>query len=603
MRVRETHFGRLAALTWWLLLLAGPRAAGAQTAADSAWLNGDMARAERLYAERLASHPTDERALHRLALARAWDERYEESLALLDRLLNLSPANLEARVDRARVLAWQGDLASAIQQVDRVLETSPDFPPALAERARLLAWAGDPGAAVSVQEKLLVRVPGDRAAWRSLARYLAWAARLGEAIAIYDSLVNADPSDRESRLGLAVALSWSDRLDSAALVYEALLAENRVDREALAGLARVAGWSSDLVKAEEFWKRALALDPHDPALLAGLGQTLRWQGRPAAALPVLEQAVELGPRDEAARQELLLARRSLAPRLSPRLLYESDSDANRILTGSVSFATQATRHWGLAAELYGRTTSIADTPLEAAAWGGLVEILASLEPGWNLSGGIGVSGADAPDAKPIFAVRTRFASPSRHRFGGSIAFNRRALDESAPLILNDVRVTLGEVELRAEPRRDWAVRGGGSFGEFDGSEPNQRLEGHASVVRTLTPNWRVGVYLSAFGFEKDLDDGYFDPSFYGIAAVGVEWRKMFGPVRTGVVATPGVQQIGIGGETSVSGRGIGYAAFELAPGRELAVRATYNSTGLNRLGSGDGGYRYFSAAVSGSWVF
>lgn len=604
MRARTTHaHGRLAALMLWLPLLAGAQSVHAQTAADSAWANGDVARAGRLYADHLATDPTDEHALHRLALVRAWDERYEESLALFDRLLGVSPANVEARVDRARVYAWRGDLSTAIAQVNGILETSPDYLPALAERARLEAWAGDLGAAVAMQEALLNRAPQDRETWRSLARYLAWAERLGDAIGIYDSLVNTDRSDRESRLGLASALAWSDQLDSAASVYDALVAENPTDREALAGSARMAAWSDNLVAAENKWRRALALDPNDPAVLAGLGQTLRWQGRSAAALAVLEQAVDLSPSNQAAREELLLARRSLAPRLGPALLYESDSDANRILTGTLSFATQATRRVTLAAELYGRTARIAGTSAEAAAWGGLVEALVNIEPGWDLSGGLGLSGADAPDTDPIVAIRTRVASPARHRFGGSIAFTRRALDESAPLILNGVQVTLGEIELRAEPRRDWAVQAGGSFGEFNGSEPNQRLEGHASVVRTLTPSWRLGLYISAFGFENDLNDGYFDPSFYGIAAVGVEWRDTFGPVRTGLVATPGVQQIGIGGETSATGRGVGYVALEIAPGRELAVRATYNSTGLNRLGSSDGGYRYFSAALSGSWVF
>ncbi len=603
MSGRHAVLGRLVALTLVLPLLTGPASAHGQTAADSAWSSGDMARAERLYAERLASDPSDHRALHRLALARAWDERYEESLRLFGRLIEISPDNLEARLDQSKVYAWRGDLPTAIQQLDGVLATNPDYLPALAERARFEAWMGNLEAAVSTQNEVLKRAGRDREAWRTLARYLAWADRVPEAIAIYDSLLSSDPSDRASRLGLATALSWSDELDSAYRIYEALVAENPADLEALIGSARVAAWSGDLVKAETRWRRTLALDPNDPAALAGLGQTLRWQGRRAAALPVLERAAELLPDDRRTKQELLLARRSLAPRLGPGLLYESDSDANRILTGSLSFAAQATRHVALAAELYGRSARVADTPLKAAAWGGLVDVLASLEPGWNLSGGIGASGSDVPEAEPIIALRARLDSPARHRFGGSISFNRGALDESAPLILNRVRRTIGELQLRGEPSRGWRVGGGASIAEYEGTEPNQRIGGHAAVIRSLSSSWQLGLNLNAFGFDKDVNDGYFDPSFYGIAEVGIEWNESFGLVRTGVVAAPGVQQVGTEGNARATGRGSGYVALEIGPGRELGVRATYNATGLNSLATGDADYRYFSAALTGRWAF
>lgn len=594
---------RLAALTLVLPLLVRPASALAQTEADSAWLNGDMARAERLYVERLASDPSDERALHRVALARAWDARYEESLTMLGHLLEISPDNLEARVDRAKVYAWRGDLSTAIDLVDGVLATNPDYLPALKERARFEAWLGNLESAVAMQNGVLVRAGEDREAWRGLARYLAWGDRAPEAIAVYDSLLRSDPTDRESRLGLATALSWSDQLDSAARVYDGLVAENPADREALIGSARVAAWSGDLVEAEGRWRRALAHEPDDPAALTGLGQTLRWQGRSAAALPLLERAADLLPDDEGTKQELLLARRSLAPRLRPGLLYESDSDANRILTGSLTFAAQATRHVALVAELYGRSARITDTPLETASWGGLMEVLASFKPGWDLSGGLGVSGSDAPGAEPIVALRARLASPARHRFGGSISFTHGALDESARLILNRVRRTIGGLQLRLAPSRGWRVGGGASIAEYVGSEPNQRIGGHASMTRSLSPSWRLGVYVNAFGFDKNLNDGYFDPSFYGIAEVGIEWNERFGLVRTGVIAAPGVQQVGTEGNARATGRGSGYASFEIAPGRELGVRATYNATGLNSLATGDADYRYFSASLTGSWAF
>lgn len=584
-------------------LLGDPRLAGAQTAADSAWMTGDVELAERLYAARLDAEPSDELALHRLALMGAWRQHYGESLILFGRLLRISPDNLEARVDRARVLAWRGDLTPASEELDEVLEIDPTYLPALAERARVEAWAGNLEGAVSRQRALVEQTPHDRTAWRTLATYLAWAERLEEAIAIHEGLVRSDPSDRESRLGLATALAWSDQLDSAASVYDALLAEDPADAEALAGSARVAAWTGDLVEAESRWRRALELEPDDAAVLMGLGQTLRWQGRNAAARRTLQQAAALAPDDRDTKRELLLASRALSPSLGPAFRYESDSDANRILTGSLAFVAPVTGYVALGAELYGRSASIADTPVDAAAWGGLMELDATFEPGWSIAGGVGLSGADAPDAQAIVAVRGRVASPARHRFGGSIAFRRQALDESARLILNRVRLMAGDFQLRGELGRGWRLAGGASVGKYEGSEPNRRIGGHAAVIRSLSSSWRLGLNLNAFGFEKNLNDGYFDPPFYGIAEVRVEWRNRFGPVLAGLTAAPGVQQVGTEANARATGRGSGYAALEIGPGREIGVRAAYNATGLNSLATGDADYRYFSASLSASWAF
>ena len=96
-----------------------PANAVAQSPADSAWLAGDTYTAGELYAAGLAADSTDELALHRVALMRAWDADYDESLDLFGRLLAVSPQNLEARVDRARVMAWGGDYPGAIEEVDR----------------------------------------------------------------------------------------------------------------------------------------------------------------------------------------------------------------------------------------------------------------------------------------------------------------------------------------------------------------------------------------------------------------------------------------------------------------------------------------------------
>lgn len=83
------------------VVLAGP--GFAQDEADAAWDRGEVAVAERFYEQRVAADSFDQRALHRLALIRAWNQRYAESLVLFDRLLAIAPFNAEAE-DRKSVV-------------------------------------------------------------------------------------------------------------------------------------------------------------------------------------------------------------------------------------------------------------------------------------------------------------------------------------------------------------------------------------------------------------------------------------------------------------------------------------------------------------------
>ncbi len=119
-----------------LALLAWAAPARAQDAADRAWAAGDVATAERLYSARLAADSNDVRALHRVALARAWSGRHDEALALLDRALRLDPNDAERQVDRARVLAWKGDPAGGARALEPLLQREPGYLPALQARTR-----------------------------------------------------------------------------------------------------------------------------------------------------------------------------------------------------------------------------------------------------------------------------------------------------------------------------------------------------------------------------------------------------------------------------------------------------------------------------------
>lgn len=529
--MRRTGRG-LAALAL-TLTAAGP--ARAQTAADSAWVAGDIPRAESLYAAALARADSTPRALHRLALIRAWDGEYDASLALFDRLLADSPRNVEASLDRARVLSWRNDL--------------------------------------------------DRAA----DAYLA--------------VLGTDDDSREARLGLARVHSWGGDLIAAEATYGDMLERDPRDVEALAGHARMAAWDGRLAEAERRWRAALEHHPEHPTLLTGLGRTLRWQGRVSAALDALERAVELAPDDEDAAQEYRLARLAIAPRVGPSLVYESDSDGNRMGTLRLDQTVWPGRHVAINANGYVRTASVASTGESGEAYGGLAELRLRLGGEWELDGGLGATHNTLADRSARLQWRVRAATPGRlpAQVWGRVW--HRALDETAPLMRRGVEIRERSIGVRGHIG---AVRGDLSLAHatFVGDESNDRRSASLVLTRRLGTSWTLGVAGRAFGFDRDLAEGYFDPPFYGLAEVRAKWEERFEDWHVSAEAAPGVQKVGndpgrVGGSvrTRVSlGR-------EFGPGKIVWLHTGFSSAGLTSFSTADADYRYYHLALALGWAF
>ena len=220
------------ALTVALATAPGARA-HAQTAADSAWVAGDVSRAESLYVAQLARADSSPRALHRLALIRAWAGEHDESLALFDRLLAGSPDNLEASLDRARVLSWRNDLDRAADAYLAVLGAHDDSREARLGLARVRAWEGDLGAAEAAYAEILAREPRDVEALAGHARMAAWAGRLDEAAARWRAALEHHPDHPVLLTGLGRALRWQGRSAAALDVLERAVDLAPDDEEAL----------------------------------------------------------------------------------------------------------------------------------------------------------------------------------------------------------------------------------------------------------------------------------------------------------------------------------------------------------------------------------
>jgi tetratricopeptide (TPR) repeat protein len=591
-----------------LLVAAVP--ARAQDEADRAWAAGDIPTAERLYEARLAADANDVTALHRVALIRAWAERYDESLALFDRLLAVDPRNREARVDRARVLAWRGDPAAAALALDPLLAEEPGFLPALQARAQFESWAGNYDEALATYGRIQEITPEDRTVGLSRARVLSWASRFDAAVAAYDSILRVNPRDTEALVGLGTVLAWASRLDSAEAVYRRVLELEPGNTEALRGLARAAAWGGRLVPAERRWREVIARDPNDAAAWVGLSQTLRWQGRDAAALDAARRAISITPTDRDAREALRWARMAVAPRTSASYLDEWDTDGNDIRTTSATAAVRPLPNVDVRLDLYHRFTAYepdVGTSAELSSNGGALTLWTMFGVGWALSGTAGASVLDQADTDPIPTWRASLSSPGRYPITAHVSYAHYALDATTVLINREVYLDEWSASASWAPAQGWTIGGSGGTALFTGrasGEENRRLNGSLSVARRLSRPFTLGFGVRFFGFDRDLNEGYFDPDFYGLAEMTTRWLREWRHWSLHAELAPGMQQVRSNGDPSGSIRGSGSVAYVLSPGRRIVLSGLFANTGLNQIAPGaDADYRYRALSIAGQWVF
>lgn len=596
----------LAAVAAVALLLA-PGVLHGQAAADSAWNAGDLERAGELYESHLRTDSTDVRALHRLALIRAWNERFDESLELFERVLELDPDNVTAMRDRGRVLGWSGDLDAAVEALDRVLARERDELLALQARASFRGLQGDVSGALTDYERIQALSPEDRSVGLERARLLSFADSLDRSAALYDSLLREDPDNRDARLGLARVLSWDGRLDSAEAVYGGMVERDPQDPEALAGLARILGWQGRLGASEQAWRRALERSPDDVDALLGLARTLRWQGREAAALEPLSRARRLGPDDPDVERERRWIDAALSPRLEPSATYEGDSDQNRIYTAGLDASFRIVPRLQLSVQTYGRSARnrSPDPDLERESAGGSMELALQLEPGWWIGAGGGFTVLeDGARDEEISSWRARVSTPRHEPVSLGLTYRREALDLTARLLERSVTVEELSLSLVVDPPGSgWRIRGSAAPAFYRAETRNERWAGSLAVERRLGASWTLGVSGRAFGFDEDLDDGYFDPDLYGLAELLVRWESYSETWRFSAEAAPGGQKVGSDGEVTGAFRLNGRLGYLFAPGRELSLTGAFSSTGLQSFSTGDADYRYGRVGLGMRWAF
>jgi tetratricopeptide (TPR) repeat protein len=217
----------------------------------------------------------------------------ERALRLYERVVELDPRRVAARVGKAEALAEAGRGDEAVEALRAAVELAPREPALQAALARSPSLPADQRAAHWLRAGELQR---DRFETEAARTSFEEAGRADGGIL---GLAQRNVAALDERIG---------NQGEALLSYEQAAELGTRDPDLLLGLGRTRAASQDREGAAAAFREALGQAPELAPAHAGLGEVLVENGRDEEALPHLEKAVALDPADVAARRTLARAR-------------------------------------------------------------------------------------------------------------------------------------------------------------------------------------------------------------------------------------------------------------------------------------------------------
>ena len=184
---------------------------------------GDIQRAEVYARQAMQIAPGDPRTLSNLGALLCQAKRYQDAIDPLERAIAIAPDLDNARLNLGKALSRLKQLGKAREQVDAVIDRNPGNIEALLEKSRLLIDAGEFANAGSIAFYLLHAEPDNPVYLRCVAHALLHAGLHPEARKYLDRVEAVAPGDPAAAYISGVSLSYQNRLVEAIVAYDDVL--------------------------------------------------------------------------------------------------------------------------------------------------------------------------------------------------------------------------------------------------------------------------------------------------------------------------------------------------------------------------------------------
>lgn len=513
------------------------------------------------------------------------EQRWEEALRVYESVLMQEPQRVDLWLRVADIQARMGRPQAAVLSLIRAIDARPDDASLYFRLSQAHAVNRQPQAALAACRRAVELEPANLEYLRAQAQLANWAAETRTARESYRRILELAPGDAEARLGLARVRAWSGALDQAARDYRGYLAEHPDDRAAWVDAIRIEAWLGDYSLALATLEAYRGRFGADEDYLRQRARVLAWAGRPTEAMAINEALLQKSPEDYELNYTRTLA---LHNGRRPREAAESLAVLERLHPGSRDtrdiarfVRTPLRSHVNLGFSYYDDSDDIRILRTELdGAW--------VLSPETRLTAGALTENLRA-DAGSGFETTEgdehisdhRVWVGGRHRFSPAVALDGRVgrgfiegesefwlyrlgldLQPRDNLLLRlerdrdlyalspravsvGVKRNANRVRLQWQPDLRWFVEALADYSTF--SDDNRRWElvlaPRRSVLRTERFNLDLGVATWWFGFDQDLDHGYYDPGTYQRHAVtGFGYWKLSDDDGISLIVGVGVQK-------------------------------------------------------------
>ena len=436
----------------------------------------------------IAAKNNDPKLYFRLSQAYAVNKQAEEALGAINKALELSPDNIEYLKAKAILANWAGHSEQAIDALEKALALHPEDTKLLLQLAQQQSWQGETDSAADLYREYLEKRPQDAAVWIEYVKVQSWRGNYPEALLALEEYRKRFGDTDEYKARLARIFTWDSKANAGLAIIDELLKKDPNNYE----------WN---------FTRTLTLS----------------RGRhPKETVRSLEKLEQLDPGNP---RTATLRRVVLTPQMSfvwGDINFYNDSDDIERLRAYLNGAWYVTpasnvaagTRWGYldGGEGSGLGTTDGRSSIEySLGWLGAWH---RFSPGIALQGRVGPGKIDGGDS---FFYWQGIAD-----LNPSDTLNLRLSATNDLFDVSPRAVSLSVEETKYALHWDWmfSERGffAGSLAWSDFSDDNNRWEVSLgprwAVARTQWFNLDIGPALYAFGFDKDLNNGYYDPGTY-----------------------------------------------------------------------------------------
>lgn len=480
-----------------------------------------------VYRAELQRNPQRVDLWRRLADIEAQLKHPAEAAKALEQAAQLQPKDAAVWFSLSQAHAVAGDKQGAYKAAGRALELAPDNLEYLRARGDLAMWVDDRAEAGAIQRRILALTPNDDKALLALARIDSWTGASDASVAGYRAYLKRQPNDKTALIELIKVEGWRgnyadalDLLDD----YRQRFGEDRTWREQRArALAWVGKPTPALATAAELLKE----DAKNSDALTTRIVALQADQRPREALAELDRLATLIPPGKELADLTRFVKTPLRSSITLAGDFSKDSDEVRIqrwtLAGEYVMNPETRLIMGLGWQPLkanpGSGLENSDGSERARYRSGWLGVKHRFSPGVAGDVEVGAASVDGNGNFGTYRAGLEFRPTDEWWLRPELARDLFAVSPRAASV--GVKREMFRLSGRWTPDARWIADATAAYADL--SDDNRYWElgiaPRRAILRAEKWNMDLGVSARWFGYDKDLNNGYYDPSLYQRYAV------------------------------------------------------------------------------------